>query len=128
MSMTVKPASIDEYIAGFPKDVQKALQQVRETIQKAAPKAEEAISYAMPAFKQDGNLVYFAAWKEHIGFYATPTGNDAFKKDLAGYKTSKGAIQFPLDEPMPLQLIAKIVKFRVKENQEKAALKKMKKK
>ena len=126
--MTTKPATIDEYIAGFPKDVQKALQEVRETIHKAAPKAEETISYAMPAFKQNGNLVYFAAWKEHIGFYATPTGNSEFKKDLAGYKTSKGAIQFPLDKPMPVQLITKIVKFRVKENEEKAALKKKAKK
>ena len=126
--MTTKPSTIDDYIAGFPKDVQKALQQVRETIQKAAPKAEETISYAMPAFKQNGNLVYFAAWKEHIGFYATPTGNSAFKKDLAGYKTSKGAIQFPLDKPMPVQLITKLVKFRVKENEEKAALKKKAKK
>ncbi|HEX6180683.1 MAG TPA: DUF1801 domain-containing protein [Chitinophagaceae bacterium] len=126
--MATKPATIDDYIAGFPKDVQKALQQVRETIQKAAPKAEETISYAMPAFKQNGNLVYFAAWKEHIGFYATPTGNSAFKTDLAGYKTSKGAIQFPLDKPMPVQLITKLVKFRVKENEEKAALKKKAKK
>ena len=117
--MTTKPANIDDYIAGFPKDVQKALQQVRETIQKAAPKAEETISYAMPAFKQNGNLVYFAAWKEHIGFYATPTGNSAFKKDLAGYKTSKGAIQFPLDKKLPLTLVSKIVKFRVKEQKEK---------
>ena len=126
--MTTRPANIDEYIAGFPKDVQKALQQVRETIQKAAPNADETISYAMPAFKQNGNLVYFAAWKEHIGFYATPTGNSAFKKDLVGYKTSKGAIQFPLDKPMPVQLITKLVKFRVKENEEKAALKKKAKK
>ena len=126
--MPAKPANVDEYIAGFPKDVQKALQLVRETIQKAAPKAEEIISYAMPAFRQNGNLVYFAAWKEHIGFYATPTGNSAFKKDLEGYTTSKGAIQLPLDKPMPVKLITKIVKFRVKENEEKAALKKKAKK
>ena len=126
--MATKPANVDEYISGFPADVQKALQKIRETIKKAAPKAEETISYAMPAFRQNGNLVYYAAWKEHIGFYATPTGNSAFKKDLEGYKTSKGAIQFPLDKPMPVQLITKLVKYRVKENEEKAALKKKAKK
>lgn len=126
--MAAKPANTDEYIAGFPREVQKHLQQIRATIKKAAPQAEEIISYGMPAFKQNGNLVYFAAWKEHIGFYAAPTGNAAFKEDLKDYHVSKGAIQFPFDKPMPLQLITKIVKYRVKENEEKAALKKVAKK
>jgi uncharacterized protein YdhG (YjbR/CyaY superfamily) len=125
---TTKPNNIDEYIAGFPKDVQKILQQVRTTIKKAAPKAEEKISYAMPAFTLNGNLVYFAAYENHIGFYALPTGHQAFKKDLAPYKQGKGSVQFPINEPMPLGLITRIVKFRVKENLEKAAKKKPAKK
>lgn len=115
-----KPKNIDEYIAHFPTDVQTMLEQVRATIKEAAPDARETIKYAMPTFMLNGNLVHFAAFKNHIGFYATPTGNEAFKKDLSGYKTAKGSIQFPLDRPMPLPLLSKIVKFRVKENLEKS--------
>lgn len=118
-----KPNDINEYIASFPPQVQKLLEQVRTTIQKAAPQAQEAISYAMPTFKLNGNLVYFAAFKNHIGFYALPSGNEAFQKELSKYKTGKGSIQFPLDEPLPLNLITKIVKFRIEENNKKAELK-----
>lgn len=107
---------IDEYIAGFPKDIQKILEQIRRTIKQAAPGAEEAIKYAIPTFVLNGNLVHFAACKNHIGFYATPTGSEAFKKDLSVYKTGKGSVQFPLNKPMPLELITKMVKFRVAEN------------
>jgi len=121
--ITTKPNNIDEYIAGFPKDVQKILEQIRTTVKQAAPEAEETISYAMPAFKLQGNLVYFAAFKNHIGFYALPTGNEAFKKELSTYKTGKGSIQFPLDKPMPLDLVTRIVKFRIKENQERSKIK-----
>lgn len=121
------PKNIDAYIADFPEDVQKLLEQVRATIKKAAPNAEEAIAYAMPTFKlHKGNLVHFAAFKSHIGFYPAPTGLDAFKEDLAPYKTGKGSVQFPLHQPMPLNLITKIVKFRVQESAEKAAMKKKK--
>lgn len=118
------PQNVDEYIAAFPANVQKVLQQVRTTVKKAAPGAEEIISYAMPAFRLKGNLVYFAAFKSHIGFYSLPSGNAAFKKELANYKTGKGSIQFPLDKPMPLALITQIVKFRVEENLAKANKKK----
>ena len=114
---------IDEYIAGFPKDIREILEKIRATIRKAAPEAEEAISYGMPAFKLNGYLVYFAAYKKHIGFYPVPTGIEAFKKELSAYKGAKGSVQFPLDKPMPLDLISKIVKFRVKENLEKAKTK-----
>ena len=116
-------ADIDEYIAGFPNEIQQLLQQMRATIRKAAPNAEEAIKYAMPTFVLNGNLVHFAAFKNHIGFYPAPTGIEAFKKELAAYKGSKGAIQFPLDRPLPLALISRIVKFRVKKNLEKAKTK-----
>lgn len=122
--MTTKPGSIDEYIASFPESTQKILQQVRKTIQKAAPEAKEKISYAMPAFELHGNLVYFAAYDKHIGFYALPSGNTAFQKELSAYKMGKGSIQFPIDQPMPLELIAQIVQFRVAENLEKAKFKK----
>ena len=118
---------IDEYIAGFPKDIREILEKIRATIRKAAPEAEEAISYGMPAFKLNGYLVYFAAYKKHIGFYPVPTGIEAFKKELSAYKGAKGSVQFPLDKPMPLDLISKIVKFRVKENLEKAKTKVKKK-
>lgn len=121
---TDKPNTIDEYIAGFPNDVQGKLQQVRETIKKAAPDAEETIKYAMPTFTLNGNLVYFAGFKNHIGFYATPKGNEAFQKELSAYKQGKGSIQFPLDQPMPLDLITKMVKYRVEENLGKATKKK----
>ncbi len=113
------PATVDEYIAVFPKEVQKLLQQVRTTIKKAALTAEEVISYGMPAYKLNGMLVYFAGYKNHIGFYATPTGHRAFKKELSIYKEGKGSVQFPIDQAIPLALITKIVKFRVAENKRK---------
>jgi uncharacterized protein YdhG (YjbR/CyaY superfamily) len=109
-------SSIDEYIAGFPKDVQKLLESMRSTIQKAAPNAEETIKYAIPTFTLQGNLVHFAAFKNHIGFYPAPTGIEAFKKETAPYETGKGTLQFPLDRPLPLALVSKIVKFRVEQN------------
>jgi uncharacterized protein YdhG (YjbR/CyaY superfamily) len=117
------PKNIDEYIAGFQLDIQKKLNEIRITIRKAAPQAEEAIRYSMPTFILHGNLVHFAAMKNHIGFYPTPTGIEKFKKELSIYKRGKGSIQFPLKDPVPLDLIAKIVKFRVRENLERAAAK-----
>jgi uncharacterized protein YdhG (YjbR/CyaY superfamily) len=115
--------NVDEYISGFPKDTQKFLKQLRATIIKAVPEAEEVISYQMPAYNFYGKLVYFAAYENHIGFYPTPSGIENFKKDLSGYKTSKGAVQFPINEPLPLPLISKIVAFRAKENLETAHIK-----
>lgn len=112
-------STVDQYIAAFPEEVQQALKQMRATINSAAPNAEEVISYGMPAYKQNGMLVYFAGYKNHIGFYAMPTGHAAFKKELSVYKQGKGSVQFPLDKPLPVSLITKIVTFRVKENQEK---------
>jgi uncharacterized protein YdhG (YjbR/CyaY superfamily) len=114
--------SIDEYIAAFPEDKQVLLETVRATIRAAAPEAEERISYQMPAFALHGNLVYFAALKNHIGFYPTSSGIAAFKEELSGYETSKGAIKFPLTRPLPLELISKIVQFRVRENLDKVAV------
>ncbi len=108
--------SIDEYIGQFTPAIQIILQQLRQAINKAAPGAEERISYRMPTFWLHGNLVHFAAYKNHIGFYPTPSGIEAFQKELAEYKTSKGAVQFPLDRPLPLELISRMVKFRVAEN------------
>jgi len=113
--------SIDAYIASFPPDIQERLQTVRATIHAAAPDAEERISYLMPAFTLNGNLVYFAALKRHIGFYPTASGIAAFKDELAGYEMSTGAVRFPFSEPLPLDLITKIVRFRVAQNLEKAA-------
>ena len=111
---------MDAYIASVPKEIQDILEKTRQTIRKAAPGAVEAISYQIPTFKLNGkNLVHFAAWKDHIGFYATPSGNAAFKKELSRYKVAKGSIQFPLDEPIPYDLVAKMVLFRVKETQVK---------
>jgi uncharacterized protein YdhG (YjbR/CyaY superfamily) len=121
------PQTIDEYIASFPPDVQELLEQIRVTIRNAAPAAEEAIVYQMPTFKLNGNLVHFAAFKKHIGFYPTPTGIEAFKEELSVYKHSKGAVQFPLAQPLLLDLISRIVQFRVKENLEKAQAKRKKK-
>jgi uncharacterized protein YdhG (YjbR/CyaY superfamily) len=119
MSATFK--TIDGYISSFPKGTQEILEQVRRTIKKTAPNAEETISYGIPTFKLNSiYLVYFAAFKNHIGFYATPTGHDAFKEALSKYKQGKGSVQFPLDKPMPLKLIAEIVKFRINENELKA--------
>lgn len=123
---TAKPNTIDEYITGFPKDIQILLEQIRETIKKAAPDAEEAIKYAIPTFMQNGsNLVHFAAFKQHIGLYPTPAGIEEFKKELSVYPNAKGSVQFPLNKPMPLNLISRIVKFLVKKNSE--AIKKKKK-
>jgi len=113
--------TIDQYIATFPTNIQAILQQIRQAIHEAAPDAEETISYQMPAFKQNGVLVYFAAFKDHIGFFPTGSGVEAFKDKISGYTTGKGTLQFPLDKPVPLDLIKEIVRFRVCEN-----LKKMK--
>lgn len=113
------PTTIDEYIALFPKEIQQKLESIRETIRKAAPKAVEIISYRMPAFKLNGVLVYFAAFKNHIGFFPTSSGIKAFENQFTGYKYSKGAVQFPIDKKLPLGLISKIVKYRVKENLQK---------
>lgn len=105
---------VDAYLAAFPSDTQKRLEQVRALIRKEAPEAIEMISYGMPAYKLRGKpLVYFAGYKSHIGFYATPTGHEAFVKELSVFKQGKGSVQFPLDQPLPLDLIAKIVQFRV---------------
>ena len=111
-----KPKIIDEYIAMFPKDVQKILENLRQVIRETAPDAEETIDYGIPTFKLNGNLVHFAAFKNHIGFYPTPSGIDAFKKELSPYKQSKGTVQFPLDKPIPVVLVKEIVKFRIKES------------
>ena len=116
MKETIIPKNIDEYIAACPENVQEKLHELRATIIKAAQGAEEKISYRMPAFTLNGILVYFAAQTRHIGFYPTSSGVKAFIKELGSYKTSKGAIQFPLDKPLPVELISRIVKFRVQEN------------
>jgi uncharacterized protein YdhG (YjbR/CyaY superfamily) len=111
-----KVKDIDEYIRSFPPAIQKILEQLRTIIHKNAPDAEEAISYGMPTFKFNGNLVHFAAFEHHIGFYPTPSGLEAFEKELAPYKHAKGSVQFPLDEPIPYDLVKRIVQFRVREN------------
>ena len=116
------PNSIDAYIAGFPREVQALLKQVRATIKKVAPDATETIKYRLATFVLKENLVHFGAFKNHIGFYPTASGIDAFKDKLAPYKSSKGAVQFPIDKPMPLSLIENIVKFRVKEVRAKLAM------
>ena len=112
--------TVDEYFANVPARARELLRAMRETIRKAAPQAEELISYKMPAFKLDGILVYYAAHKDHIGFYPTASGISAFKKELAGYKTARGSVQFPMDRPLPLDVVDKIVRFRVNENVERA--------
>jgi uncharacterized protein YdhG (YjbR/CyaY superfamily) len=117
------PNNIDEYIAGFPQDVQEILEKIRLTIKKAAPDAEETINYQIPTFTLKGNLVHFAAFKKHIGFYPTPSGIEKFKDELSVYEGAKGSVKFPLDKPIPFALITKIVKFRVKENIDRAAAK-----
>ncbi|MBK0401506.1 DUF1801 domain-containing protein [Adhaeribacter sp. BT258] len=124
MNPNAKPTTINEYIAAFPAEVQRVLEDVRETIKKVAPEATETISYGIPTFTQNGALVHFAAFKNHLGFYATPTGHAAFAKELSGYKEGKGSVQFPFDQPVPLELISRIVAFRVKENLDKPARKK----
>ena len=116
--------TVEEYLSAFPAGTKKILQEVRKTIKQAAPQAEELISYNMPAFKLHGVLVYYAAYKAHIGFYPTASGIETFKKELSPFKNSKGAVQFPIPEPIPFDLISKIVKFRVKENLEKEKAKK----
>jgi uncharacterized protein YdhG (YjbR/CyaY superfamily) len=123
MKKTSKSGSIDDYIQGFRPEIQHVLKQVRNTIRKAAPKAQETISYRIPVFMLEGPVVYFAAFKHHLGFYPTSSGTRKFRKELAGYKGAKGSVQFPLDQPMPLDLIAKIAKFRVKENLQRAKAK-----
>jgi uncharacterized protein YdhG (YjbR/CyaY superfamily) len=118
--MDSKFKNTDDYIKSFPKDVRQRLEQIRTIIKNTAPDAEESISYAMPAYKLNGKpLVYFAAFKNHIGFYAAPSGHSEFAEELSKYKQGKGSVQFPLDKPLPLGLITKIVKFRLKENLQK---------
>ncbi len=113
-----RPNSVEEYVARYPKDVQDILKKIRQVIKEAAPEAEETISYGMPAYKLNGPLVYFAAFKNHIGFYAIPSGISAFEKQLSPYKRGKGSVQFQINEPIPYDLIREIVKFRAKENME----------
>ena len=119
--------TMDEYISTFPEDVQGILHALRQTIKQAAPEAEETINYQMPTFTLNGNLVHFAAFKNHIGFYPTPSGIEAFEKELSPYKRPKGSVQFPMDEPLPLALIRRIVEYRVRENLERKQKKKSKK-
>jgi uncharacterized protein YdhG (YjbR/CyaY superfamily) len=117
---SAKFTTIDEYINTFPEEVQEKLQALRESIHRAAPVAEEKISYQIPTFIQEGNLVHFAAYQKHIGFYPTPSGIEAFRKELSAYESSKGAVRFPLDQPLPMELIGRIVKYRVQENLQRA--------
>lgn len=121
------PKNIDEYIAGFPSDVQEILEKIRMTIREAAPDAEEKISYQLPTFALKGNLVHFGAFMKHIGFYPTSTGIERFKNELSAYEGAKGSVRFPLDKPIPFDLISEIVKFRVRENLERAEAKQKKK-
>ncbi len=117
--MKTEYQTIDDYIGTFPENVQRVLETLRQVIHKAAPEAEEAISYQIPTFKLHGNLVHFAAWKNHIGFYPASSGIKLFKEELSRYEMTKGSVHFPLDKPLPLRLIHKLVKFRVTENLEK---------
>lgn len=126
--MSAKFKTVDEYLSALPANKKSILKEVRRTIKEAAPKAEELISYNMPGYKQDGMLVWFASNKEHVGFYPTPSAINAFEKELSKYVTSKGAIQFPFAEPMPFALITKMVKYRLRENKEKAKMKALTKK
>ena len=119
--------TMDEYINTFPEDVRHILNELRQTIKEVAPEAEETINYQIPTFTLNGNLVHFAAFQNHIGFYPTPSGMEAFKKELSQYKGAKGSVQFPTDQPLPLSLIRRIVEFRVKENAERKSKKKSKK-
>ncbi len=123
MATTVKakqPGTIDDYIAGFPGEIRKKLEEMRMIVKKAAPQAEETINYGVPTLVLSGNLVHFGGFKNHIGFYPAPSGIEAFKKELSVYEGAKGSIKFPVDKPLPAALITKIVKFRVKENLENA--------
>ena len=119
-------ATIDDYIASFPPEIQEKLQGLRAVIREAAPQATEKISYQMPTFCLYGNLVHFAAFKNHIGFYPTPQGIEAFNEDLAAYRGAKGSVQFPLNQPLPLDLVRRIVEYRVAQNLQLAAAKKRK--
>ncbi len=116
MAHGYKFESVDNYIENYPEGIQSILQELRQTIKQAAPQAEELISYNMPAFKQNGFLVSFAAWKKHIGMYPMPAGDAAFQKAIARFKVEKSTAQFPIDKPLPLGLISQIVKFRAEEN------------
>ena len=118
-SAAIKAGTVDEYITNFPKQVQELLESLRTTIKKSASHAAEVISYNMPAYKYHGMLVYFAGYKNHIGFYATPAGNNKFKSELSRYKQGKGSVQFPLNEEIPLDLIFQIIKFKVEDNTQK---------
>jgi uncharacterized protein YdhG (YjbR/CyaY superfamily) len=122
--MNSRPVTMDEYIAGFPGEVQLILNKIKSTIRDAAPEAKETINYQIPTFTLNGNLVHFAAFKNHIGFYPAPSGMTAFAKELSDYKGAKGSVQFPLDQPIPYDLIARIVRFRVSENKQKTGRKK----
>ena len=117
------PATIDDYIAGFPADVRALLETMRTTVREAAPEAEETIKYQMPTFTLGGNLVHFAAFKKHLGFYPAPSGIERFKQELSAYEGGKGSVRFPLDQPIPFDLIGRIVRFRVRENLERTAAK-----
>ena len=117
--------TMDEYINSFPEDVRRILTELRQTIREVAPDAEETINYQIPTFTLNGNLVHFAAFENHIGFYPAPSGMEAFKEELSGYKGAKGSVQFPIDQPLPLPLIRRIVKYRVKENLERKQKKKV---
>jgi uncharacterized protein YdhG (YjbR/CyaY superfamily) len=117
---------VDAYIAGFPREVQELLEKVRTTIRAAAPDADEAMKYGVPTFIWNGNLVHYAAFKEHIGFYPTPGAIETFKEELAAYESAKGSVRFPFDKPLPLELIGRIVKFRLKENLDRAQAKRKK--
>jgi uncharacterized protein YdhG (YjbR/CyaY superfamily) len=125
---SVKFKTVDEYLSTFPSSTKKMLLQLRETIRKAAPQAEEIISYNMPAYKQQGALVYFAGYKGHVGFYPVSSAIREFEKELSVYEGSKGTVRFPLDKPLPLKLITRMVKYRIKENKARAEAKAAKKK
>lgn len=120
---TTGPENIDDYIEGFPSNVQKILQKIRKTIQKAAPDAEEAISYQIPTFRLNGNLIHFAAFQHHIGLYPRPRGVKEFEEEMGRYEGGKGTVRFPLDEPIPYELITRITRYRVQKNFEAAAAK-----
>lgn len=117
------PKDMDEYIASFPEDVQQLLKKVRATIRESAPEAQETIKYGMPTFTLKGNLVSFAAYKQHIGLYPVPAGSEAFNRQMAAYKAEKSSARFPLDKPIPYELIGELVRYRVNENLERAAVK-----
>jgi len=123
MRANTETEKVDSYLASFPESTRKKLKQLRAAIRKAAPEAEEVISYGMPAYRYKGMLVYFSGFKGHIGFYALPTAHAKFKTELAAFKTGKGSVQFPLDRPLPMSLITAMVKFRVEENEARQAKK-----